>query len=45
MTPVSYPAYHPHTVRHTPRGHTTPVTYVLLITVPAIVAVAALRPR
>ncbi|WP_285440344.1 hypothetical protein [Streptomyces sp. Caat 7-52] len=42
---MSYPAYHPHTVRHTPRGHTTPVTYVLLITVPAIVAVAALRPR
>ncbi|MCS0606154.1 hypothetical protein NX794_33825, partial [Streptomyces sp. LP11] len=43
--PVSYPAYHPHaTGRPAPR-HTTPVTYVLLITIPAIVAVAALRPR
>ncbi|WP_225826608.1 hypothetical protein [Streptomyces naphthomycinicus] len=44
-TPVSFPAYHPHAVGHPPRGRTTPVTYVLLITVPAIVAVAALRPR
>ncbi|MER6025777.1 hypothetical protein [Streptomyces sp. NPDC001851] len=44
-TPVSYPAYHPHPTAHTAPGHTTPVTYVLLITVPAIVAVAALRPR
>ncbi|KOV64659.1 hypothetical protein ADK64_16675 [Streptomyces sp. MMG1121] len=43
--PVSYPAYHPHPVAHTAPDHTTPVTYVLLITVPAIVAVAALRPR
>ncbi|WP_276209415.1 hypothetical protein [Streptomyces dangxiongensis] len=42
---MSYPAYHPHPVSHHARGHTTPVTYVLLITVPAIVAVAALRPR
>lgn len=45
MTPVSYPAYHPHAISHIKRGRTTPVTYVLLITVPAIVAVAALRPR
>lgn len=45
MTPVHYPAYHPHHVSHHAHGHTTPVTYVLLITVPAIVAVAALRPR
>ncbi|MET9453010.1 hypothetical protein ABZY21_38845, partial [Streptomyces cinerochromogenes] len=44
-TPVSYPAYHPHTISHPRRGRTKPVTYVLLITVPAIVAVAALRPR
>ncbi|MFC5658682.1 hypothetical protein ACFP3J_24765, partial [Streptomyces nogalater] len=44
-SPVSYPVYHPHTVRRPARRHTTPVTYVLLITVPAIVAVAALRPR
>ncbi|WP_369393759.1 hypothetical protein AB5J72_44065 [Streptomyces sp. CG1] len=44
-TKVRYPAYHPHPVAHTAPDHTTPVTYVLLITVPAIVAVAALRPR
>ncbi|MEU7423053.1 MULTISPECIES: hypothetical protein [unclassified Streptomyces] len=42
---MSYPVYHPHAVSHHPQRHTTPVTYVLLITVPAIVAVAALRPR
>ncbi|MEU7412409.1 hypothetical protein AB0B40_24365 [Streptomyces sp. NPDC042638] len=42
---MSYPAYHPHAISHTKHGRTTPVTYVLLITVPAIVAVAALRPR
>ncbi|WP_263982716.1 hypothetical protein [Streptomyces spinosus] len=42
---MSYPEYHPHTVSRPTRGHTSPVTYVLLITVPAIVAVAALRPR
>ncbi|MFF8860873.1 hypothetical protein ACF08B_02370 [Streptomyces sp. NPDC015139] len=42
---MSYPAYHPHPVGRPTSGHTTPVTYVLLITVPAIVAVAALRPR
>ncbi|MGW1805351.1 hypothetical protein [Streptomyces sp. NPDC002078] len=45
VTPVRYPAYHPHRTAHVAPGHTTPVTYVLLITVPAIVAVAALRPR
>lgn len=45
MTPVSYPAYHPRAISRPTRGHTSPVTYVLLITVPAIVAVAALRPR
>ncbi|MCZ0207694.1 hypothetical protein OZK63_19980, partial [Streptomyces sp. UMAF16] len=44
-TPVSYPVYHPHAVHRPARRHTTPVTYVLLITIPAIVAVAALRPR
>ncbi|GGW46766.1 hypothetical protein GCM10010503_24400 [Streptomyces lucensis JCM 4490] len=42
---MSYPAYHPHPVARPAPHHTTPVTYVLLITVPAIVAVAALRPR
>ncbi|MEU2060619.1 hypothetical protein [Streptomyces sp. NPDC013455] len=45
VKPVGYPAYHPHAISHPRRGHTKPVTYVLLITVPAIVAVAALRPR
>ncbi|MFB7507306.1 hypothetical protein [Streptomyces broussonetiae] len=42
---MSYPAYHPHAVSHRAPNTTTPVVYVLLITVPAIVAVAALRPR
>ncbi|MEU0336481.1 hypothetical protein [Streptomyces sp. NPDC006193] len=42
---MTYPAYHPHPVGRPTRGRTSPVTYVLLITVPAIVAVAALRPR
>ncbi|MFF5857682.1 hypothetical protein ACFY8B_18935 [Streptomyces sp. NPDC012751] len=42
---MSYPAYRPHVIRRPARRHTTPVTYVLLITIPAIVAVAALRPR
>jgi hypothetical protein len=45
VTPVSYPAYRPHPAGHPAPGHTAPVTYVLLIAVPAIVAVAALRPR
>ncbi|MER6036582.1 MULTISPECIES: hypothetical protein [unclassified Streptomyces] len=42
---MSYPAYRPRPVHHTAPARTSPVTYVLLITVPAIVAVAALRPR
>ncbi|WP_281250215.1 hypothetical protein [Streptomyces monashensis] len=42
---MHYPAYRPHPVSHPAPGTTSPVTYVLLITVPAIVAVAALRPR
>ncbi|MEU6282827.1 hypothetical protein [Streptomyces sp. NPDC047028] len=42
---MSYPAYHPRPTPHSAPDPTTPVTYVLLITVPAIVAVAALRPR
>ncbi|MET9015745.1 hypothetical protein ABZX74_33280 [Streptomyces olivaceoviridis] len=42
---MSYPAYHPRAISRPTRRHTSPVTYVLLITVPAIVAVAALRPR
>ncbi|MEU4148686.1 MULTISPECIES: hypothetical protein [unclassified Streptomyces] len=42
---MSYPAYHPKPARRTATSTTSPVTYVLLITVPPIVAVAALRPR
>ncbi|CAK7286753.1 MULTISPECIES: hypothetical protein [Streptomyces] len=42
---MSYPAYHPHPATRPAAGHTRPVTYVLLIALPAIVAVAALRPR
>lgn len=44
-TPVTYPSYRSHPVKHRVRGTTSPVTYVLLITAPAVVAVAALRPR
>ncbi|MGW7789729.1 hypothetical protein [Streptomyces tricolor] len=42
---MSYPADHPRVISRPTRGRTSTVTYVLLITVPAIVAVAALRPR
>lgn len=43
---MSYPAYYHATVRQKPsHGTTSPVVYVLLITAPAVVAVAALRPR
>ncbi|MEU6814483.1 hypothetical protein [Streptomyces sp. NPDC046860] len=42
---MSYPAYHVRPVRRTAPSHTSPVRYVLLVTIPAIVAVAALRPR
>ncbi|WP_330461118.1 hypothetical protein OIB37_32180 [Streptomyces sp. NBC_00820] len=42
---MSYPAYHPRPIPHQTPSPTSPVTYVLLITIPAIVAVAALRPR
>ncbi|MFF8945675.1 hypothetical protein ACF1A5_26020 [Streptomyces sp. NPDC014864] len=42
---MSYPPYHPRQHRRTPRHGPAPVTYVLLIAVPALAAVAALRPR
>ncbi|MGA5319097.1 hypothetical protein ACPCIU_01530 [Streptomyces seoulensis] len=42
---MNYPAYHVRAARHIARSHTSPVRYVLLVTIPAIVAVAALRPR
>lgn len=45
-TPVTYPAYHHAKAPDRPTHSTTsPVIYVLLITAPAVVAVAALRPR
>jgi protein TonB len=42
---VSYPRYHPQPHQRPTHGGTSPVVYVLLITAPAAVAVAALRPR
>ncbi|MET7452636.1 hypothetical protein ABZT03_12190 [Streptomyces sp. NPDC005574] len=42
---MSYPRYRARPPRHVPHGTTSPVTYVLLITAPAAIAVAALRPR
>jgi periplasmic protein TonB len=44
-TPVTYPAYHSRPAPRQSGGGSSPVTHVLLITVPALVAVAALRPR
>ncbi|WP_268256072.1 hypothetical protein [Streptomyces aurantiogriseus] len=42
---MHYPAYHSPTRQRHIRSGPSPVTYVLLITAPAVVAVAALRPR
>ncbi|WKX06944.1 hypothetical protein [Streptomyces sp. NL15-2K] len=42
---MSYPRYQPPTRKRPSHGTTSPVTYLLLMTVPAVVAVAALRPR
>ncbi|MGW0627692.1 hypothetical protein [Streptomyces sp. NPDC002758] len=42
---MSYPRYKPEPAAGPAHDRTSPVTYVLLITVPAIAAVAALRPR
>ncbi|MCX4831588.1 hypothetical protein OG785_36815 [Streptomyces sp. NBC_00006] len=43
--PVHYPAYRPTAHRAPPRGGPSLVTLTLLITAPAVLAVAALRPR
>ncbi|MFF3884247.1 hypothetical protein [Streptomyces sp. NPDC001914] len=43
--PVSYPAYHAPAHKHPPRGGPSLVSFTLLITAPAVLAVAALRPR
>ncbi|MGW3319852.1 hypothetical protein ACWDOG_30475, partial [Streptomyces fungicidicus] len=46
VTPVRYPRHRAAApVRRTAGGATSPLTFVLLITLPAVVAVAALRPR
>ncbi|GGQ77066.1 hypothetical protein [Streptomyces asoensis] len=42
---MHYPAYHAPPPRRSADGGQSPVTYVLLITVPALIAVAALRAR
>ncbi|MFI5674387.1 hypothetical protein [Streptomyces cellulosae] len=42
---MTYPRYKALTRKRQPHGTTSPVTYVLLITAPAVIAVAALRPR
>jgi hypothetical protein len=42
---VTYPVYRPSVHQRPARGSQSPVVYVLLITVPAVIAVAAMRPR
>ncbi|WP_327319697.1 hypothetical protein [Streptomyces sp. NBC_01235] len=42
---MTYPAYRSSVHQRPAPGGQSPVTYVLLITVPAVIAVAALRPR
>ncbi|WP_267953880.1 hypothetical protein [Streptomyces sp. MBT65] len=42
---MSYPKYHSKPRPRPAPGRTPPVVYVLLITMPAVVAIAALRPR
>ncbi|MEU6372687.1 hypothetical protein [Streptomyces sp. NPDC046909] len=42
---MHYPAYKAPAPRRAARHGTSPLTFVLLITVPAVAAVAALRPR
>ncbi|MFF3846952.1 hypothetical protein [Streptomyces sp. NPDC002328] len=42
---MNYPAYHAPARQRPTRGGKSPVTYLLLVTVPALIAVAALRPR
>ncbi|WP_344012148.1 hypothetical protein [Streptomyces thermospinosisporus] len=42
---MHYPPHRPARPTRPSRGATSPLTFVLLITAPAAVAVAALRPR
>ncbi|WP_327699236.1 hypothetical protein [Streptomyces sp. NBC_00459] len=43
--PVSYPPYHVSARKRTVRSGPSLVSFTLLVTVPAVIAVAALRPR
>ncbi|MGI5460090.1 hypothetical protein ACQEWB_44405 [Streptomyces sp. CA-249302] len=45
MTPVSYPRYRAPAPGSPTHNATSPLTFVLLITAPAAIAVVALRPR
>ncbi|MFC5958729.1 hypothetical protein ACFP51_31150, partial [Streptomyces pratens] len=46
LTPVHYPRYRAAPpVKRPSGGATSPLTFVLLIAMPAVVAIAALRPR
>ncbi|WP_164555546.1 MULTISPECIES: hypothetical protein [unclassified Streptomyces] len=45
MAPVHYPPYRATPDRRPTGGATSPLTFVLLIATPAVVAIAALRPR
>ncbi|MGW2228504.1 hypothetical protein [Streptomyces formicae] len=42
---MTYPAYHAPPRKHPPRSGPSLVSLTLLITAPAVLAVAALRPR
>lgn len=43
--PVSYPPYHVSARKRTVRSGPSLVSFTLLVTVPAVIAVVALRPR
>ncbi|MGW7266023.1 hypothetical protein [Streptomyces sp. NPDC054842] len=45
LSPVSYPEYRTSPRKHPPRSGPPLVSLTLLITAPAVLAVAALRPR
>ncbi|MFJ9537443.1 hypothetical protein ACIRPX_09340 [Streptomyces sp. NPDC101225] len=44
-SPVAYPHYRAPVRARPSRGSTSPIVFVLLITAPAVIAVAALRAR
>ncbi|MFF8032058.1 MULTISPECIES: hypothetical protein [unclassified Streptomyces] len=45
MTPVHYPRYRAAPARPPSGDATSPLTFVLFVAIPAVVAVVALRPR